>query len=370
MINTEFWKNRRVLLTGHTGFKGGWTSMWLSMTGAKVTGLALDPDTDPNFFDLTRLSADIEDCRGDITDRPAVQSAIDKSDPEIIIHMAAQSLVRRSYLDPVGTFNTNVLGTANVLDAARTAKSLRAIIVVTSDKSYENKEWIWPYRENDRLGGKDPYSNSKACTELVAQSFRDSYFSDDAASGAPHGARLATVRAGNVIGGGDWCENRLVPDLVRAFSKNEALDIRYPEAVRPWQHVLEPVRGYLMLAESLYRANDDKFASAWNFGPNASAEISVGDLISRIRSIWPEIMPPRIDGESHPKEAQFLRLDSTKANSWLNWHPVLDLETCLDLTAHWYRAWHENRNMQAVTQSQIETYCGLVADRTKDKSKK
>lgn len=369
MINPDFWNNKRVLLTGHTGFKGGWTAIWLSLVGAKVTGLALDPDTNPNFFTLNRLTDHLTDIRGDIADRSAVKSTFESSDPEIVIHMAAQSLVKRSYLDPVGTYATNVLGTANVLDAARNANSVRAIIVVTSDKSYENKEWTWPYRENDRLGGKDPYSNSKACTELVAQSFRDSYFSKDAASGEPHPANLATVRAGNVIGGGDWCENRLVPDLVRAFGDNKPLHIRYPEAVRPWQHVLEPVRGYLMLAEKLFQDKGDTFASAWNFGPDANAEISVGDLITHIQHIWPDIKAPQIDTQKHAKEAKFLRLDSTKAKSDLNWHPALDLDTCLDLTTNWYRAWHENQNMHTVTKAQIETYTALVESTLKQKSK-
>jgi CDP-glucose 4,6-dehydratase len=353
MVNPEFWRGRRVLVTGHTGFKGGWLSLWLSKTGAHVTGLALAPEGRPNFFDVVRLGGAMADRRGDIADLTAVKGAFEASSPEIVFHMAAQALVRRSYIDPVETYRTNVLGSAHILDVARRNANVKAIILVTSDKCYENKEWHWAYRETDRLGGKDPYSNSKACAELVASAFRQSYFCAEPASGAPSGARLATVRAGNVIGGGDWSEDRIVPDIVRSILSQKPVEIRNPSATRPWQHVMEPLRGYLMLAENLYNGAND---SGYNFGPDPENETTVAELVRLLTHYFSDAPGAKPSKGAHPKEAQFLRLDSSKARAELGWRPLMGLQETLKATAEWFKAWVEKQDMRAFTIGQIQEF--------------
>ena len=358
MVDRNFWKGRRVLVTGHTGFKGGWLSLWLTEMGAEVTGLALDPATDPSLFSVTRLSERLDDRRGDIADLKTVDEAFAAARPEVLFHMAAQPLVRRSYNDPVETYRSNVLGTAHVLDAARRCDTLRSIVVVTSDKCYENEEWYWAYRETDRLGGKDPYSNSKGCTELVASSFRQSYFTADAASGKASPARLATVRAGNVIGGGDWSEDRLVPDIIRAILAGGTVEIRNPSATRPWQHVMEPLRGYIMLAERVFEGRNDV---EYNFGPDIDNERTVGELVDRLTTLFPSAKGRHATDKKHPKEAQFLRLDSSRAKAELDWHPVLGLEDTLKTTADWFIAWMDGADMQEVTLRQLRDYAEKAA---------
>ncbi|MBI1214405.1 MAG: CDP-glucose 4,6-dehydratase [Alphaproteobacteria bacterium] len=342
------YKGRRVFLTGHTGFKGSWLARWLSQMGAEVTGLALPPETTPNHFDL--LKPGVKDIRKDIRDAEAVADAVKEAQPEIVFHLAAQPLVRRSYRDPLETWATNVMGTANVLDACRKIDSVRAIVVVTTDKCYENKEWVWGYRENDRLGGHDPYSASKAGVELVAASFRKSYFSEE---GAP---LLATARAGNVIGGGDWSEDRLIPDLARAVANKQPLVIRSPKATRPWQHVLEPLSGYLLLGQKLLEG-DKKAATAWNFGPDDAGNQSVETVLNKIKSFWPAF-DWQLDGAPQPHEATLLHLDSTLARQQLGWAPVWDLDECLKATAGWYRASIEEGKL--LTDAQLKEYAAAA----------
>ena len=327
----ERYRNRRVLLTGHTGFKGSWLALWLQSLGAQVTGLALAPDTAPNHWDLLKLS--IPEHRVDIRDKDAVARVVKDSKPEIVFHLAAQSLVRRSYRVPVETWETNVMGSVNLLEACRAAPDLRAIVVITTDKCYENKESAKGYREDDRLGGHDPYSASKAAAELAVASYRDALFAGD---NAP---LIATTRAGNVIGGGDWCEDRLIPDLVRAQARGEALGVRSPGATRPWQHVLEPLAGYLQLGQALLDGKND-FEGAWNFGPDDSGALTVSALLDHLREDWPQLeWKTTPDKSLH--ETTMLQLDSSKARKTLNWKPVLSTRKQLAMTAEWYRAFRE-----------------------------
>lgn len=342
---------RRILVTGHTGFKGSWLALWLHELGAKVTGLALAPETTPNHWDL--LSLGIDSRYIDIRDEQAVRAAVAAADPEIVFHLAAQPLVRRSYRQPIDTWSTNVVGAAHVLDACRDAKSLRAIVVVTTDKCYENREWLWGYRESDPLGGHDPYSASKAGTELVAASYRRSFFSDEKAP------RLATARAGNVIGGGDWSEDRLIPDLVRAVAARALLEIRSPNATRPWQHVLECLSGYLMLGQRLAQ-RDAAFAEAWNFGPDPSGNRTVEEVLSELRTTWPGAQwhqPTQPDIH----EAHLLQLDSSKARQLLGWRPVWSFEEGVAATAEWYRAWLDKKEVSS--RKQLRAYVAAAARR-------
>jgi CDP-glucose 4,6-dehydratase len=323
------YRDRAVLLTGHTGFKGSWMAHWLARLGARVTGYALDPATQPNHWDMLRLP--IEDRRGDIRDVAALRETVIRCAPEIVFHLAAQPLVRRSYRDPLETWSTNVMGTANLLDACRATPSVKAIVIITTDKVYRNEEWPWGYREVDPLGGHDPYSASKACAELVTDSYRKALF---------HGAGsplIATARAGNVIGGGDWSEDRLIPDLVRAVSRGERLQIRSPNATRPWQHVLETAAGYLQLGAGLLEG-EARLASAWNFGPEASDNRSVGDVLTRLAGHWPELSWDCATTPPVEHEANLLYLDSSKARSHLPWKPVWPLDRAIAETAAWYRA--------------------------------
>jgi CDP-glucose 4,6-dehydratase len=329
-VDPSAWRGRRVLVTGHTGFKGGWLSVWLASLGAKVAGYALDPPTDPSFFEAARVRDVLEDHRGDIRDADATRKAIAAFDPEVLFHLAAQPLVKEGYRVPVETYATNVVGTASVLEACRHAPALRAIVVVTTDKCYENFEWDRGYVETDRLGGHDPYSNSKACAELVSDSFRRSYF---AAGDSRIG--LATARAGNVIGGGDWAADRLVPDLVRSIAAGEEALIRNPDATRPWQHVLEPLQGYLVLAERLLE-DPRGFSEAWNFGPDPGGDRPVREVVAKLAAAWQGKLRWRLDTAPHPHEAGKLMLDSTKARERLGWHPRLPLDEALRLTAEWY----------------------------------
>lgn len=324
----NIYHNRRVLLTGHTGFKGSWLALWLWTMGAKVTGIALDPETKPNHWDMLALG-DVTDLRIDIRDHAALSAAVAQARPEIVFHLAAQPLVRRSYRMPRETWETNVMGTVNLLNACRAIPDLRAIVAVTTDKCYENIEADYAYKENDKLGGHDPYSASKAGTELVAASYRSAFFHE------PDAPLLATARAGNVIGGGDWSEDRLIPDLVRAQAAGQSLAIRSPNATRPWQHVLEPLAGYLMLGHALYAGNRAA-ASAWNFGPAAESTLSVSALLGRIGAYWPA-MKWHVDGTPSVHEAGMLQLDSGKAHRDLGWRPAWGVETQLEMTAAWYR---------------------------------
>lgn len=361
--NTPFsWRGRRVFLTGHTGFKGGWLALWLSQLGAVVRGYALDPVTDPNLFDVARVGSVIEDIRGDIRDAGALDRAMQQFAPEIVFHLAAQPLVRYSYQDPIGTLETNVIGTARVLDAVRRTPGVAAVVSVTTDKCYENKEWVWPYRETDPLGGYDPYSSSKACAELVSASFRQSYF-PVSQLGQPngHGVALATARAGNVIGGGDWSNDRLIPDLVLGCLAGQPVRIRNPHAIRPWQHVLEPLHGYLLLAEKLL-THDPRFATAYNFGPFESDARPVGWIADQLTTAWGEGASWQHDDAPAPHEAGYLKLDSSRARADLGWTPQLRLQQALTLLVSWYKAWHAGDDMHAFTLQQISQYSsGTIA---------
>jgi CDP-glucose 4,6-dehydratase len=343
------YQGRRVLVTGHTGFKGSWLALWLSEMGARVSGVALNPPTKPNHWELLGLS--IDDRRADIRDTPAIRSIVEATEPEIIFHLAAQPLVRRSYQDPIETWSTNVVGAANVLDAARNAPSVRAIVVVTSDKCYQNDGRIGPYRETDRLGGYDPYSASKAATELVATSYRRSYF------GANDGPLLATARAGNVIGGGDWAADRLIPDLVRAVTGDASLAVRFPAATRPWQHVLECLAGYLLLGERLL-AGERAFADAWNFGPDSDEMLTVSGMLERAQQYLPRARW-HVDQAKAPHEAATLALDSRKAKRLLGWRCLWPLETALAETITWYRAYLGDARV--ATREQLARYIATAA---------
>jgi CDP-glucose 4,6-dehydratase len=351
------WRGKKVFVTGHTGFKGGWLALWLAKLGAKVLGYSLDPATEPNLFSVARVGAGLEDVRGDIRDAAALESALKSCAPEVVFHLAAQPLVRPSYDDPIGTYETNVIGTARVLDCVRRTPSVRAVVSVTSDKCYENKEWSWGYREGDPLGGYDPYSSSKACAEIVAAAYRQSYF--PVAKLAEHGVALATARAGNVIGGGDWSADRLIPDLVRGFVAGEPVLIRRPQAIRPWQHVLEPLHGYIRLAEQLLTHNP-KFATAYNFGPLEDDARPVAWIAEKMTGFWGDGAKWVLDPEPGVHEAGYLKLDASRARADLGWTPRLRLETALEWVVQWTRAWRSGADMHAFTLAQIEAYEALL----------
>jgi len=352
-----FWRGRNVFLTGHTGFKGSWLSLWLQAMGATVTGYALEPHTSPSLFEAASVGSGMRSIIGDISDLPHLKRAMAECKPEIVFHMAAQSLVRVSYQDPILTYQTNVMGTANVLEAVRETPSVSAALVITSDKCYENRNSPLGYRETDVLGGDDPYSNSKACAELVVSAYRSSFFKSDRAKA--HLVALASARAGNVIGGGDWAQDRLIPDMVKAFSEGRVLKIRNPEAARPWQHVLEPLRGYLMLAQKLYE-DGTAFMGAWNFGPDSNDAKPVRWIVEQMVEKWGFDVEWKIDDGEHPHEAQMLHLDSSKAKQQLGWRPVLHLPDALDMTIDWYKCFFSGKNAREKCLEQISSYCGTA----------
>ncbi len=355
----HLWQGRKVFLTGHTGFKGGWLALWLAHLGAKVRGFALDPYTTPNLLTQARVGQLIEDLRGDIRDGAAVDRAIQEFAPEVVFHMAAQPLVRLSYEDPIGTYETNVIGTARVLDAVRRTPSVRAVISVTTDKCYENKEWLWGYRETDPLGGYDPYSSSKACAEIVSAAYRQSYFHPERlGKTGGHNTAIATGRAGNVIGGGDWSLDRLLPDLVRGFLSGKPVLVRRPHAIRPWQHVLEPLQGYLLLAEHLL-SGDPRFATAYNFGPSDEDARTVEWIAERMTQLWGPDARWVLDQDTSVHEAGYLKLDASRARAELGWRPKLDLATALEWLIEWYKAADAGADMQTFTLQQIHDYISI-----------
>jgi CDP-glucose 4,6-dehydratase len=353
-VTPQFWKGKRVFVTGHTGFKGAWLILWLRKLGATVTGYALQPPTEPSLFTIASAAAGIRSITADIRDLQALAQALNEAKPEIVLHLAAQSLVHASYKDPVATFATNVLGTVNVLEASRQASGVRAIVNVTSDKCYENRGWQRGYGEDDAMGGHDPYSSSKGCAELVTAAFRRSFFSQ------PGSAALASARAGNVIGGGDWAADRLVPDIVRAIVAGRPVEIRNPAAVRPWQHVLEPLHGYLLLAERLY-AEPQTFAAGWNFGPSENDARDVLWIVKRFVELWGPQAKWALDGKTHPHEAAYLKLDASRAQEKLKWRPVLDLDTALRWIVDWHRAHAKGEAMDRFTDTQIAKYQERIA---------
>jgi CDP-glucose 4,6-dehydratase len=350
------WAGRRVFLTGHTGFKGGWLAFWLHRLGAKVRGYALDPCTEPALFKLASIATLVEDVRGDIRDVAKLEDSVRDFAPEVVFHMAAQPIVRRSYSDPVNTYATNVMGTVHVLEAIRRTPSVRAVVCVTTDKVYQNQEWIWPYREIDPLGGHDPYASSKACAEIVSAAYRSSFFSGEQ-SHQPQVA-LATARAGNVIGGGDWSEDRLIPDLVRGFCSGEPVLIRRPNAIRPWQHVLEPLHGYLILGNRLLQQKKC-YESAYNFGPWDQDSWSVERIATKLSEMWGNGASWVAGADAGLHEAHYLKLDASKACSVLGWEPRLKIERALEWTIAWYRASYQHKNMAEFTATQIAEYEAL-----------
>lgn len=347
-MTPAFWQGRRVFLTGHTGFKGGWLALWLRELGAEVTGYALAPPTVPNFFEAARIDTTLNSVIGDIRDFAAVQRAMREARPQILFHLAAQPLVAEGYADPAGTYGTNVMGTVAVLEAARSCPDLESVVVVTTDKCYENRETLHCYRESDPLGGKDPYSSSKACAELVTAAYRQSFF------GAPDAPQLASARAGNVIGGGDWAEHRLLPDLLRAFGNGETATLRNPTAVRPWQHVLEPLYGYLRLAEQL--CSDASLARAWNFGPELPDCVDAATVADLTAQHWPQAAAWQSRASDFPHEAQLLRLDNSAAKQNLKWRPRWPLTEAIHHTVDWHQNWLHGADMQACSRQQIRQY--------------
>lgn len=347
-VNPNFWFGKRVLLTGHTGFKGSWLALWLQSMGARLVGYALAPPTNPSLFEVADVEKGMTSVVGDIRDLAKLQKVFAEHCPNIVIHMAAQPLVRHSYQNPIETYSTNVMGTVNLLEAVRNTPSIKAVVNVTSDKCYENKEWSWGYREDEPMGGHDPYSNSKACSELVSSAYFRSYFRDK-------GISLATARAGNVIGGGDWATDRLIPDILRAIEQCQAVIIRSPYSVRPWQHVLEPLSGYLVLAERIY-TDGQAFAEGWNFGPRDDDARSVQWIVEHLVMNWGNGATWKLDERTYPHEANNLKLDISKAKALLGWKPRWTLETALQATIGWHQKWLTGTDMKAVTLEQIKQY--------------
>lgn len=348
MINKNFWKNKKVFLTGHSGFKGSWLALWLNELGADVYGYSLAPITNPSLFELTDLAKRVHSTIGDIRDFSALQKAIKSADPDIVIHMAAQPLVRKSYRDPIETYSTNVMGTVNILEAVKSCSNVKVVINVTTDKVYENKELDIPFKEEDRLGGFDPYSNSKACSELVTSSYRSSFFAES-------NIKVVTARAGNVIGGGDWSEDRLIPDIIRAYTKKETVTIRSPKAIRPWQHVLESLAGYLELTEYLYKADKD-FIHSWNFGPGTSDFMTVGDIVNFVKKELPHMELNFEIKEANLHEAQILKLDNSLAKEKLNWSSNWNAKKAIKKTFEWYEGYSGGKNAMEITIAQIREF--------------
>lgn len=347
-VSPSFWKDKRVFLTGHTGFKGSWLSLWLQSLGATLRGLSLEPPTVPSLFNEAHVAKGMEHYIGDIRDFSIVKKQFDEFRPEIVIHMAAQPLVRLSYEQPIETYATNVMGTVHVLEAARHTGSVKAIVNITTDKCYENREWVWGYREDEPMGGHDPYSNSKGCAELVSSAFRRSFLKNS-------GIAMATARAGNVIGGGDWAKDRLVPDVLRALQTGKPVLIRNPHAIRPWQHVLEPLSGYLLLAENLY-TQGQVYAEGWNFGPRDEDVRPVQWIVEHMCDVWDDGASWTLQAGDHPHEASYLKLDISKALQRLQWAPRWSLETALKFITEWHHAWLSHQDMRAVCLNQISQY--------------
>lgn len=356
-MHTEFWKGKRVLVTGHTGFKGSWLCLWLHILGSKVLGVALPPPTVPSLFGLADTEKDMQSEVVDIRDLQVLQAAVSRFRPEIVLHMAAQSIVRASYVNPVETYETNVMGTVHLLEAVRKVGGVKSVVIVTSDKCYENKEWMWGYRETDQLGGFDPYSSSKGCAELVTAAYRNSFFPHH--DYAQHGVAVATARAGNVVGGGDWTEDQLIPDVMRAFAEGRPVLLRSPGSIRPWQFVMEPLSGYLTLAEQLY-VRGAQYAAGWNFGPGEEHAQTVQWIVERLCAQWGDGAKWSRDGGHHPHEAGYLKLDSSLARGQLGWRSVVSLETALDWTVEWYRAYYMKADMRAITMEQIHRFMDLT----------
>ena len=356
-MNPAFWQGKRILLTGHTGFKGSWLSLWLQSMGAQVTGYALVPPTNPSLFEIAEVSQCMTSVIGDIYNLAKLQAVFAEHQPEIVIHMAAQPLVRYSYQNPVETYSTNVMGTVHLLEAVRNTPAVKVVVNITTDKCYENREWVWGYRENDAMGGFDPYSNSKGCAELVSAAYRSSFFNAD--TYAQHGVATATVRAGNVIGGGDWAQDRLIPDILAAFEQGRKVEIRNPNAIRPWQHVMEPLRGYLTLAEQLFE-HGPSFGEGWNFGPNDEDAKPVGWIVEQMAALWGTDAKWQVDTGDHPHEAHYLKLDISKARTRLDWHPALRLKDALALIVDWSKQRAAGANMRQLTLSQLQTYQALT----------
>ncbi|GLR27762.1 CDP-glucose 4,6-dehydratase [Limnobacter litoralis] len=349
-VNSEFWRGKKVFLTGHTGFKGSWAALWLQSMGARVKGYALAAPTNPSLYDQAQVAQGMQSDIGDIRDAAKLAQSMTSFNPDILIHMAAQPLVRLSYRDPVETYSTNVMGTVHVFEAARQCGNLRAIVNITTDKCYENREWEWGYRENEPMGGHDPYSNSKGCAELVTSAYQRSFFH------LPNSANLASVRAGNVIGGGDWAEDRLIPDILRAFEKQQPVVIRNPLATRPWQHVLEPLAGYFILVEKLYQADGKCFAEGWNFGPREEDAKPVQWIVEELVRDWGNGASWQLDQTENPHEANFLKLDISKVAHRLKWHPRWNLATALEKIVHWHQQWLAGQSAQQLCLEQIQQY--------------
>jgi CDP-glucose 4,6-dehydratase len=352
-MNPKFWVDKKVLITGHTGFKGSWLSLWLQSLGANLTGMALESPTSPNMFELANIGEGMKSYLVDIRDFNAVEKVVSEACPEIVIHMAAQPLVRYSYQNPIDTYATNVMGTVHLLEALRKQGGAKAVVNVTSDKCYENKEWVWGYREGEPLGGFDPYSNSKGCAELVTSTYRRSFFQEK-------GIGLASARAGNVIGGGDWAQDRLIPDILKSFQDRKPVVIRSPDATRPWQHVLEPLSGYLTLAEALWN-DQSNFAEAWNFGPKEEDAKPVSWIVDHMVDLWGEDASWILDHERQPHEAHFLKLDTSKSRGALSWAPRWDIHKALDKTILWHKAWLSCENLKQFSLKQINEYSALTS---------
>lgn len=357
-MDLTFWQGKRVFLTGHTGFKGSWLSLWLQQLGAHVVGFSLEAPTQPSLFESAQIARGMVSQIGDIRDLASLQHAIAEAHPDIVMHLAAQPLVRYSYQSPVETYSTNVMGTVHVLEAVRHAPSVRAVVIITSDKCYENREWVWGYRENEAMGGHDPYSNSKGCAELVTAAYRSSFFSPETYH--DHGVAVASVRAGNVIGGGDWALDRLIPDMIKAFNMGDPVLIRNPHAIRPWQHVLEPLGGYLLLAQNLWHSGPE-FMGSWNFGPCDEDAKPVSWIVERLKTLWGDGATWKLDEGMHPHEANYLKLDCSKAKARLGWEPCLTLADTLEWVVEFYQGYYAGQSAREIAEAQIRRYqaCSL-----------